>query len=172
MQAAAILVKRGRRMTAQDDIKARWMFTEYWGAPPELSLSDQENLDFGRALIMAANGDGRLTDAEKDWILGYVATGGHSEETLEKLRAFDGTADFEDLFTRGIQRMAQRVCIYDAIRACGADGDLHPDEIATVRSMAARLGVPDEVVDEFIALYKEEQDLKARRVQAVFPGGF
>jgi hypothetical protein len=33
-----------------------------------------------KALIMAANGDGRLTPAEKDRILVYVATGGHSKD--------------------------------------------------------------------------------------------
>jgi uncharacterized membrane protein YebE (DUF533 family) len=151
-------------MTVREDI-SRWMFSDYWGAPKDLKMSAEEKLAYGKALLMAANGDGRLTDAEKEWILGYVATGGHSDETLAQLRGFGGDAEFESLFTEGIQRIAQRVCIYDAIRAAGSDGDLADDEIETVRSMARRIGVTDEIVDEFLDLYRQEQDLKSRRVQ-------
>ncbi len=159
-------------MTRPDDRVAAWALNEMWGAPPEATahFSEEENLAYGKALIMAAGGDG-LTPAEREWILGYVATGGHSPEVLEQLSSYAGGDDVDSLFTRGIQKEAQRVCIYDAIRACGSDGDLSEEELATVRRMAETLGVPAEVVDEFVAIYREEQGLKHRRISLAFPIG-
>jgi hypothetical protein len=71
----------------------------------------------------------------------------------------------------GVRKIAQRSCIWDAIRACGADGELADDELATIRKMAERVGVPGEVVDEFVDIYNQEQALKARRIQLAFPHG-
>ncbi|HEX7277594.1 MAG TPA: hypothetical protein VF244_09500 [Acidimicrobiales bacterium] len=156
-------------MDSRQRMTRAWMFADYWGAGDYVDRPEEEQLDYGKALLMAANGDGRLTPTEKDWVLGYVATGGHSDEILDQLRAFDGEEDFAALFTRGPNVFVKRVCIYDAIRASGADGDLADDEIAAIRSMAARLDVTDGVVDELVGLYREEQDLKARRLKACFP---
>lgn len=55
--------------------------------------------------------------------------------------------------------------------AAGSDGDLSEEKISTIRRMASRIGVSDEAVDEFLSLYREEQDLRARRIKAVFPIG-
>jgi hypothetical protein len=71
----------------------------------------------------------------------------------------------------GVRQIAQRCCIWDAIRACGADGELADEELATIHKMAARVGVPPEVVDEFVEIYNPEQALKARRIQLAFPHG-
>jgi uncharacterized membrane protein YebE (DUF533 family) len=161
-------------MTAKDSVTARWMFADYWSAPPDLALSDQENLDYGKALIIAANGDGRLTEAEKEWIIGYGATSGYSEETLAALRAFEGRGDIESLFTTGLltTEPARRIMVFDAIRAAGSDGELADDEIATIRAVAQRLAVPDDQVDELLSLYRAEQEVKARRVRTMFPEGY
>lgn len=156
-------------MEDRERLTRRWLFSDYWGVDGYVDSPVEEHLDYGKALLMAANGDGRLTDAEREWVLGYVATGGHSDETLAALRAFDGQGVFEDLFTRGALQFVQKVCIYDAIRACGADGDLADDEVTSVKAMAARLGVDAGTVDDLVALYRDELALKARRMAAVFP---
>ncbi|HEX8158294.1 MAG TPA: hypothetical protein VF526_12995, partial [Solirubrobacteraceae bacterium] len=146
-------------MTKPDDRTAAWILDELWSAPPEVTgaLSDEDNLEYGKALFCAANGDGRITDAERDWILGYLRAAGHSADNLEALRAYDGESDFESLFTRGVQQLAKRVCVCDAIRACGADGELAAEEVTTIHRMAERLEIPAEVVDEFVAIYRQEQ---------------
>ncbi|MDQ6613375.1 MAG: hypothetical protein M3083_01050 [Actinomycetota bacterium] len=160
-------------MTRTDDTGAVWMLREIWGVPAELAgnISDEENLEYGKALLIAAKGDGQLTDAERDWTLGYAICAGNSAENIQTLRSYAGDDDFEDLFTRGIQQIARRVCICDAIRACGSDGDLAPGELAAVHRMGKRLSVPSEVVDEFVEIYNEEQALKARRIKLAFPDG-
>jgi uncharacterized membrane protein YebE (DUF533 family) len=161
-------------MTTADDTIAVWILGDVWGVPPEhaANLTDDENLDYGKALLTAASGDGELTEAERDWILGYVTAAGHGPEVLAQLRTYVGGDDIERLFNRGVQQGAQRVCIYDAIRACGADGGISDGERATVSKMADRLGVPADVVDEFVDIYREEQRLKHRRIALAFPDGF
>jgi uncharacterized membrane protein YebE (DUF533 family) len=153
---------------------SEWMFLETWGAPPSISdqRTEEGNLEYGKALIIAASADGTLSDAERNWILGYVAAGGHSPDTLAQLSKYKGGDDFEGLFKRGVQQIAQRVCIYDALRACGADGEVAPQELAAIKKMAVRLGLPETLVDEFKAVYDEEQKLRAKRIALVFPGGF
>ncbi|MDQ6617306.1 MAG: hypothetical protein M3083_21810 [Actinomycetota bacterium] len=158
-------------MTKLDDRALMWWFRECWGVPAEIagSLSEEENLEYGKALLIAANGDGKITDAERDWILGYASISGCSPENIEILSAYRGEDDFEDLFTRGAQQGAQRVCICDAIRACGSDGELASEEVAAVHKMAERLSVPASVVNEYVEIYKAEQALKARRIGLAFP---
>lgn len=161
-------------MTSSDDRGALWIGGEIWGVPAAVagSLSDEENLEYAKALFCAANGDGRITDAEREWILGYAQAAGNCAENLDALRTYDGETSVEDLFLRGKQQIAQRICICDAIRACGADGELAPHEIATIHRIAGRLDVPAEVVDEFLDIYRQEQRLKARRINLAFPVGF
>ncbi len=156
-------------MGTREQRTRRWMFSDYWGIDGHVDSPVEEHLTYGKSLLMAANGDGALTEAEKEWILGYLATGGHAEETLAELAEFDGSGSFEELFAEGTQAFVQRVCIYDAIRASGSDGDLAPGEIAAIKSMAARLDVSDEIVDELVQLYRDEQELKTRRMALAFP---
>lgn len=160
-------------MTRVDDQVAHWMFSDTWGIPAEanVALSDEENLQYGKALILAASADGQLSEKERGWILGYVATGGHSSDTVAKLREYSGGDDFESLFELGMQKVAQRVCIYDAIRACGADGDVAAQELAAIKKMALKLGLTEQLVDEFKAIYDAEQALRAKRISLVFPSG-
>jgi len=161
-------------MTAHDDTTALWLYDEVWGVKEDVgaNLSDAENLAYGKALLTAAKGDGDITDAERNWIMGYLSAGGHSDETLATLRSFEGEDDYERLFTEGVMQdpAGRRLCIYDAIRACGADGDLAEAEIAKIHEMARLFDVPAEVVDEFVDVYRQEQALKARRIALAFEG--
>ncbi|MFI7424897.1 hypothetical protein [Nonomuraea sp. NPDC049684] len=54
-----------------------------------------------------------------------------------------------------------RSLTYDALRACAADGELHPGEIEAVRTMNARLGHPDALADQWLELHQEEQTTTA-----------
>lgn len=161
-------------MTAHDDTTALWLYDEVWGVKPNVGarLSDAENLAYGKALLTAAKGDGDISDAERDWIIGYLTAGGHSDETLSILASFDGEADFEGLFVEGVMKdpASPRLVVCDAIRACGADGDLAGAEITKIHDMALLLDVPTTVVDEFVDIYRQEQALKARRIELAFEG--
>jgi uncharacterized membrane protein YebE (DUF533 family) len=152
------------------EIGSTWSLLEHWDFTVE--SSQEALLDFFKALIVCCNGDGNLTEEEREWCVGYCAATGGTEETLTALRDYAGDEDVIAVIGRGRPHAAtHRRLIYDAIRAASSDGDYHEAERATVRRMAAEVGVtPDEVV-AFEELYAEEQRLKDRRLSLVIPVG-
>jgi uncharacterized membrane protein YebE (DUF533 family) len=152
------------------EIGSTWSLLEHWDFTVE--SSQVALLDFFKALIVCCNGDGNLTEEEREWCVGYCAATGGTEDTLIALRDYAGDEDVIAVIGRGRPHAAtHRRLIYDAIRAASSDGDYHEAERATVRRMAAEVGVtPDEVV-AFEDLYAEEQRLKDRRLSLVIPVG-
>jgi uncharacterized membrane protein YebE (DUF533 family) len=151
-------------------IGSTWSTLELWDFSVEVSQSAL--LDFFKALIVCCNADGNLTDEEREWCIGYCAATGGSPETLAALQDYPGDEPVAEVIGRGQpQAAAQRRLIYDAIRAASSDGDYNDAERATVRRMAAEVGVTADEVAEFEALYAEEQRLKDRRISLVIPVG-
>ena len=169
----ACSANKGGRCRAKT-VGAVWLLKDHCGATDEAIefLTDEENLAHAKSVYVAANGDGRVTDAEKDWMIGYFTAAGASQSTIDALKSYTGGDQFEDFFAmEGVRQIAQRSWIWDAIRACGADGDLADEELATIHRMAAKVGIPAEVVDEFVDIYRHEQELKRKRIELAFPGG-
>jgi tellurite resistance protein len=151
-------------------IGSTWSLLEHWDFTVE--TSQEALLEFFKALIVCCNGDGKLTDDEREWCVGYCAAIGGTEETLLALRDYPGDESVAEVIARGRPHAAtHRRLIYDAIRAASSDGEYHQDERATVRRMAAEVGVPEADVDAFEALCLEEQRLKDRRLSLVIPVG-
>lgn len=143
---------------------------ELWDFTTEASQADL--LEFFKALIVCCNGDGNLTEEEREWCVGYCAATGGTAETLQALMEYPGEEDVAVVIGRGRPRAAaHRRLIYDAIRAASSDGDYNEAERATVRKMAAEVGVTLEEVAQFEDLYAEEQRLKDRRISLVIPVG-
>ena len=69
-------------------------------------------------------------------------------------------------------KLTRRSMIYNAIRAAGADGELHEKEIKTIYDFAKYLDVTDEQVREVQDLYEEEQKMREKRAAVLFPNGF
>jgi uncharacterized membrane protein YebE (DUF533 family) len=151
-------------------IGSTWSVLELWDFSTEASQAAL--LDFFKALIVCCNGDGNLTDEEREWCVGYCAATGGTAETLQALQEYPGDEDVAEVISRGQpQAAAHRRLIYDAIRAASSDGDYNNGERATVRRMAAEVGVSPDEVAQFEELYAEEQRLKDRRISLVIPVG-
>jgi uncharacterized membrane protein YebE (DUF533 family) len=152
------------------EIGSTWSLLEHWDFTIE--SSQEALLDFFKALIVCCNGDGNLTEEEREWCIGYCAATGGTEETLLALRDYAGDEDVVAVIGRGRPHAAtHRRLIYDAIRAASSDGDYHEAERATVRRMAAEVGLSEGEVEAFEDLYAEEQRLKDRRLSLVIPVG-
>jgi uncharacterized membrane protein YebE (DUF533 family) len=150
------------------EIGSKWVFDDMWGFTAD--VSQPVLLEFFKALIVCANGDGEITDAERAWCIGYCAATGATPETLAELEDYAGDEDINDVIERGRHLgTAHRPVIYDSIRACSADGDLSEPERATIRRMADLIGVGDEEFEAFERIYAEDRALRERRIEAVFP---
>ena len=154
---------------------APWIKTQRYGIkkmlPPETALI------WYKALLLCANGDGELAEAERDWVIGHASTYHPQMEQsrIDELKNYNGTGSTEDieklLFSDPLAKMGRYVLLYEAIEASAADGEYSQGEKDTVRKMAAKLGVSEAKVIELENLFEKEKALKAELRQAWFPEG-
>lgn len=76
---------------------APWIKTDRYGItktlPPETSVI------WYKALLLCANGDGELSQPERDWVIGHATTyhPEMSESQIDELRNFNGTGTTDDI---------------------------------------------------------------------------
>ncbi len=147
-----------------------WLLNEtlsFKVVPPPM---DYEN--FGKLLLTCACGDGRITAAERAWVVGYLEAFGAPPSALEVLSKYDGRGDLKQIIEASATlKMSATSALYEAIRACAADGEFHPEERRAVEQAASALGIPTTTVDDLVELYYEEQYLRAKRLRRLFPDG-
>ena len=148
----------------------RFVLKDKWGfssIPPA-----QDFVGFGKALLVCANGDGKLAPAEREWVLGYLATGGASDAVLAELNTYAAKDDIVKLVAATPSVAASsRAVIFHAIAACAADGDLSSGERKTVVRMAGALGVSEDGVKQIERAYVAERRAVADKIKVVFPNG-
>jgi len=152
------------------EMSGRWFFKQEWGFKSAPSKVDFEA--FGKALIHCASADGELAPAERDWILGYLASHGAEESTIEMLSNYKADQSLQEVLAPStIAQGGRRAFVFDALRACSADGELHDLERTAVTKLAADLGLPDGTVAKLEEAYRAENEAKARRIELIFPSG-
>ncbi len=150
-------------------LKEQFMLREYYGVqtPP----SQEDFLLYAKLLLSCANGDGELTDAERDWVLWFSATNGVPPAGIEELRTYRASDDVSDLVTQShVVERAKHAVIYDAIRACDADGELTEGERSTVRKAAQQLGIPDDAVSRIERAWAAEKQARQHRIRVMWRG--
>ncbi|CAF1163633.1 unnamed protein product [Adineta ricciae] len=92
-------------------------------------------------------------------------------ETLKnyKLNAEDSTASFNNGTKSKLAEHFQADLIYNGLRAAAADGALKQREIDGISALAKKLGMADEKFQDILALYKEEEDERQKRIAFLFP---
>jgi len=145
-----------------------WLLKEMWDFPS--GVPEDDRVDYLKAIMACARGGGDLAPAEKQWVIGYGAACGAPQSTVDALDAYAADEDVADILDRNMP-VAQtwgRVAVFDAIRASGSDEEYNDGERETVRRVATRLGVSEDVVAALESLYEEEQELKRKRIALVF----
>jgi tellurite resistance protein len=146
-----------------------WLAQEIWGIAPR---EDRDLAAVAKAVLICAQGDGQLTPAERDWVIGSYAARGVSAALLDELRAYEGKDDIAHVLAgTSVQHAAPRVVVYTAMQACAADGELHPREMAAIVKMGGLLGVSEDVVKQLKAVHDEEQAVRLKRIKLAFPDG-
>ncbi len=150
------------------DAGQQWLFKEFWGfesVPVDIDFDI-----FMKVLLNCANGDGQLTAQERAWVVDYTAALGGPPYLIEELRRYPATEDIATLVAqRETVRQSARALVYDAIRACSADGELQPGERDLVVGLASTLGVPAEIVQQLETLYAEDRRIRQERLDLIWP---
>lgn len=150
------------------EVGGLWLLREMWDFPS--GVPEDERLDYLKAIMSCARAGTDLSEAEKNWVIGYGAACGAHQATVDALEAYNGEEDVVAILERNmpVARTWGRVAVFDAIRASNADVEYTDDERAAVRREAAALGIPEAVVVALESLCDEEQQLKRKRIGLVF----
>jgi hypothetical protein len=147
----------------------RWVGWESWEVPAEAydQLTDEDNLNHAKAVIICAGGGERITPRERDWLLGYHAAAGTADWVLELVATYDGNEPIGPIMDLPSMTETRRGVLHDALRMCAADGDLRPDEVGRLLAGSDEMGVDREVFAELRAIVAQEGDLRRRRYELV-----
>ncbi|MGI5170951.1 hypothetical protein ACQEU3_42035 [Spirillospora sp. CA-253888] len=150
------------------ELGALWLLKKDWEFDAEPTLQDKEQ--YGKALLTCAAGDGEISPEERNWVKGYFAAFGTPEELIRTLDAYDGSESLESILAQSeAAKNCSRALIYDAIRACSAAGGLSPEQLTTLREANRLLGHDDGLVDQWLEFHEEEERLRQRRTQLIWP---
>jgi len=125
-----------------------------------------------KAVLICANGDGKLALEERNWAVGHAAAFGAPDWLVDALKSYEADEDIEQIISATPASSAsRRFLVYDAIRACSADGEYNDRERAMVTRMAAKLGLSEELVRQIEEVCLEEARLRDKRLKLVYPEG-
>lgn len=157
-------------MTTNRDIGLLWLFNEKSSFKTIPTSGDFEV--YAKAILICANGDGKLAPEERDWVIGHFAAFGTPDSVLDELKTYKADEDIEKVISMTPAASAsRRFLVYDAIRACSADGQYSDPERAMVIRMAAKLGVSEDLVRQIEEVCLEEARLREKRLKLVYPEG-
>ncbi|MDY6805213.1 MAG: TerB family tellurite resistance protein [Cyanobacteriota bacterium] len=149
-----------------------WYYQDTWGWASEDIPPTEVHSTFLKAQLIAANGDGKLAPEERQWALGRAAAVGYPEELLQELEDYVADENIAEVISQTkTTNKSRKSVIYFAIKACAADGVYHDEEKEVVRQAATALGISEDVVEEIEKLCAEEELLKEKRIQLLFPDG-
>jgi tellurite resistance protein len=131
-----------------------------WTMPPPKGI----HTAMCKAILSVAGGDGVVSQAERNFMLGRIKAYGAPEDELEEMATFDfRNVRLQDVIAK-IPQGARRAVIYDAILTSQVDG-FHDKEREAARRAATVLGVDPEVVDTYEALIKVENSVRDARMR-------
>ena len=144
-----------------------WLGWEQCEMPAEFAhgvMTEDTNMRYAKAVIVCAAGDGEISERERQWLIGYLITGGDSEAIIDVVRTYTASDSLKDLIGDDPYLvLTGRSMIYDALRACAADGELAEGERQRIMEAAAELNVPVETVTELEEIVGQEAVLRKRR---------
>ncbi len=158
-------------------VALRWFVQENWDMPGEAGdqITDDDNLMSAKATLLIAGGNGRITERERDWLIGYHTAAHGADWVIEAIATYDDSDSLDDLKDIPGFRQVARGQVYYAISMCSSDGPLTPDEINRLERSVDALGIARDELDVLRAIVEDEARLRRRRFNAiaapVLPGG-
>jgi hypothetical protein len=153
-----------RRMTA-----LKWVGWQNWEAPPEAEelQTDEDNLHFAKAVLLAVGGNSRITRQQRDWIIGYFTAAGVAAEVIEAVKTYDDADLIEDIMRLPKMVFTRRGLVYDALRVCYVSGTPDAAQVDRVLGAADAIGISRDEVVELQQIVAEERSLQHRKYELI-----
>jgi len=159
-------------------VALRWFVHENWEMPGEVvdQITDEDNLMAGKAMLLIAGGNARITEREREWLIGYLTAARDANWVIDAVATYDDSDTLTNMKQIPGFHEVVRGFLSDAIRMCCSDGPLTPDELAQLERATDELGFAREELDELCAIVVADAALRRRRFNAiaapVLPHGF
>lgn len=154
----------------ETNLGIKWLFKEQFGFS-QIPLNASYEAYF-KSMLICANGDGTLADAERDWVIGYASAYNRDPEVIEKLKVYKADEDLETVFKGDpVIIETRRSLLLDAIQACAADGEYSEKERAIVLKAAKILNISEDELKKIEEVYFETVKLREKRLAVLFPNG-
>ncbi len=163
-ERAAMNDPTDRRMTA-----LKWVGWQNWEAPPEAEelQTEEDNLNAGKAMLLALGGNSQITPQQRDWLIGYLTAAGDSPEVIESVRTYDDSDLIEDIMSLPKMAFTRRGILYDALRICYVAGTPDPAQLDRVLRSADAIRISRDEVGELQQIVVEERALQRRRYELI-----
>lgn len=147
---------------------SRWAIKHLYGITKY--PDDADHTTYFKSLLLCAAGDGVLAPEERAWVVGLASTIA-GDKYSEMVKNYAANEDLLQILQQNsrIDSSARHVMLYDAIRACAADGVLSNGEREAIQKMANFMDVTKETVAELEKLYNEETAQNNKRRELLFP---
>jgi len=150
-------------------IGSRWANKEQWGWSYDSYISYENGLDFLKAILVCTKGDGVISEAEREWVLGFAVSREMPESVIKEAKGYDANEDIADILSRNpVVKKGKKGTIYWAIKACSADADYNAEEKAAIRKLAGLMEISEEIVEEIEQVIIEEQKLREKRNALIY----
>ncbi len=148
---------------------AEYFFYEIYGTTYDSfqshSVSKESMMTYAKILLACVNGDGEISELERDWVMGAFLARGCPKEWVQELE--DLNPDINDLSLDSSWTMSDRLGIlYNALKACDVDGTASGEREAIYKA-AKVMDVPQEKVEQLEAIYQEEKELKSKLMEVI-----
>ncbi|CAF2853584.1 unnamed protein product [Rotaria sp. Silwood2] len=164
------------KQKSRDKIVFDWFMKDLLGySGPTIKPTAQQV--FMKSLVDVAAADGTFSEQEREWIVGFATISGYPQELVNELEKYepgqcsDVKNYFQNVHLPYVKKSGLSV-IYHGIRAASADGELHAKEIEAIYTLAKKLGINDEQVQQVRAICDEENKLRQKRAILLFPHSF
>ena len=105
-------------------------------------------------------------------MIGYAHAYDCNPAMIERLKVYKADEDIETVISEHSSASdSRRFLIYDAIRACCADGEYSEKERAIVLKGAKKLGISEEEFQQIEEIYLETVQLRKKRLAVMYPNG-
>jgi len=124
---------------------------------------------WGSHVIVVAAGDGDISAAEREFLIGYLHAVGVPQEIIALASTYAGKDKIEDLkISASLSDSTKHVILYTAVIVAGADG-LADAEVAALVKIGAKLGLPETETQKVVHQYKTDLEANKARVAVLFP---
>lgn len=181
--------------STRDRIITEWFFQDWIGDKNHLPQSE-DVLTFMKILLDTMSICGDVNQYDREYILGrsaifgneiflihsiefivYIHYLGATQEVLDKLQTYQPSLSnrievvYEYFHLPHVQKTRMAI-IYNIFRILGVDHKINPKQLEGIYTVAKKLDMTDEQIQQIQNMYEEEKTLREKRASLLYSHGF